>query len=155
MGHGDISLEGARAAAARGELGDWVAQFLSSPGSDNAPLAAELSERLGWWVGPVQVPLDRLLRLAGPPGAPALVTVEDEHWDDRVDEMAEQVEEGWEPPPAVATYREGELHLEDGNHRVESLRQAGEHRAWVVIGFESEDDAAQFDADEVTASEAT
>jgi hypothetical protein len=35
----DYSVESAREAAERDELGEWVARFLASPGSDNAELA--------------------------------------------------------------------------------------------------------------------
>jgi hypothetical protein len=65
------SVEAARAAAERDGLRDWVADFLASPGSDNAPLGAELRERYRWWVGPVELPLDQLNRLAGPPASPS------------------------------------------------------------------------------------
>jgi hypothetical protein len=39
----EYSVEAARKAAERGELDAWVARFLASPGSDNAPLAARPS----------------------------------------------------------------------------------------------------------------
>jgi hypothetical protein len=129
--------ETARAAAQRDRLGDWVAEFLTSPGSDNAPLAHELSERLGWWVGPVEVPIDDLNRLAGPPGAPALREVDDDEWREDVDDLSRRIEAGHEPPPVIASYRDGRLVLEDGNHRVEALRRAGASCAWAVIGFGS------------------
>jgi len=141
------SVEAARAAAERGELGPWVARFLASPGSDNAALAAELSERLEHWIGPVQLPRSRIQRLAGPPEDPVLVPVDDDYWDDRVDDMAERVEgEDWEPAPVIVSYRDGELVLEDGNHRLESLRRAGRHEAWAVVGFQNDADRAAFDA---------
>lgn len=140
------SVEAARRAAERGELGDWVAAFLSSPGSDNAPLAAKLSDPARWWLGPVQLPLDRLHRLAGPPDQPVLCPTDEEEWRDDVDEMKGLVEDGWEPPPVVASYRDGQLVLEDGNHRVESLRRAGARDAWAVIAFEREEDRERFAA---------
>ena len=131
------STDGARAAAERDELEEWVATFLASPGSDNAELAAGLTRKPRWWLGPVQVPLDRLNRLAGPPGHPVLETVDDHEWRDDVDDLAGRVEDGHEPPPVIATHDDGELVLEDGNHRVEALRRAGVDQAWTVIGFES------------------
>jgi hypothetical protein len=135
----DYSVEAARAAADRDELDAWVARFLASPGSDNAPLAAELTEPPRWWLGPVQVPSDQLQRLAGPPDAPALVAVDDDYWRDDVDDMAQRIEDdddGWEPPPVIVTHRDGNLLLEDGNHRVEGLRRAGQHHVWAVIAFD-------------------
>jgi hypothetical protein len=140
----EFSIVAARAAAERDELGDWVARFLASPGSDNAALAAALSEKPLWWLGPVEVPLDRLNRLAGPPGEPVLTAVDDDYWRDDVDDLAQRVEGGAEPPPVIATYQDGQLMLEDGNHRVEALRRAGESQAWTVVGFEDPEERDRF-----------
>jgi hypothetical protein len=142
-GH-EYSVEAARQAAERGQLADWVTRFLASPGSDNAELAVSLADPPRWWLGPLQVPLDRLHRLAGPPDAPVVHVVEEDEWGEEVDELAECVEDAWEPPPVVASYREGQLVLEDGNHRVEGLRRAGRDRAWAVIAFEDRDERDRF-----------
>jgi hypothetical protein len=140
------SVEAARQAAGRGDLRGWVARFLASPGSDNAPLAAELSDRLEHWVGPVQVPVSGIQRLAGPPEDPVLCPVDDDYWDERVPDMAERIEDdGWEPSPVIVSYRDGQLTLEDGNHRLESLRRAGRQDAWAVVGFENEADLIAFE----------
>jgi hypothetical protein len=138
------SVETARAASERGELDRWVADFLASPGSDNAALAAELTEKLKWWVGPQRLPISRLQRLAGPAGDPVLCPVDEDYWDDRVEAMDELAEEGWEPPPVIVAYHGDELVLEDGNHRVESLRRAGKREAWAVVGFERAEDRDRF-----------
>ena len=138
MSEEGFSVESARDAAANDELGAWVIRFLASPGSDNPELGEILSERLRFWVGPLKLPLDELNRLAGPPDAPVLVAVDEDEWPDRVEDMEERVEDGWEPPPVIVSYRNEELVLEDGNHRVESIRRAGENDAWAVVGFEDE-----------------
>jgi hypothetical protein len=132
-----FTVDTARAAAERDELGPWVARFLASPGSDNAPLAHTLTHPPRTWIGPVRLPLDQLHRLAGPSDHPVLVAVDDDDWRDDVDDLGEKVEEGWEPPPAVVTYRDDQLLLEDGNHRVEGLRRAGAPEAWCVVSFDS------------------
>lgn len=133
------TLEGARDAARRDDLAGWVADFLASPGSDNDVLAEQLPRELGWWAGPVQLPIHRLQRLAGPSGDPVLVPVDDDYWDERVDEIGEKAEEGWEPAPVIVAFRgEGDLIVEDGNHRLEGLRRAGREEAWSVVGFETE-----------------
>jgi hypothetical protein len=135
--HQEFSTEAAREAARRDELSEWVAQFLASPGSDNAALAAALTDAPRWWLGPVQVPLAQLNRLAGPPGEPALEPMAEDEWRDDVDDLARRVEDGHEPPPVIASHVDGRLELEDGNHRVEALRRAGEDRAWTIISFET------------------
>ena len=48
-GGDEYSTDAARAAAARDELGDWVADFLRSPGSDNPFLVEILNETPRWW----------------------------------------------------------------------------------------------------------
>jgi hypothetical protein len=136
------SVEAARAAAERDELEDWVAEFLASPGSDNGALAEKLTNRPRWWLGPVEVPLKQLHRLAGPPGEPVLCPIDEDEWRDDVDDLEDKVRDGWDPPPVIASYRDGQLVLEDGNHRVEGLRRGGVREAWTVIGF---DDPAERD----------
>jgi hypothetical protein len=138
------SLDAARAAAARDELGAWVAEFLASPGSDNAELGEELTTELRWWLGPVQIPLNQLHRLAGPRSDAVLCPVDDDYWRDDVNDLAQKVNDGWEPPPVIVSYRDGQLVLEDGNHRVEGVRRSGDRHTWAVIGFEDPEERDRF-----------
>jgi hypothetical protein len=141
-----FTVDTARIAATEGRLAEWVSEFLASPGSDNEVLAEVLPETLACWTGPVELPLDQLQRLAGPADAPVLVPVDDDYWDGRVDDMAARIAEGWEPAPVVVTYKDGgDLEVEDGNHRIESLRRAGRERAWAVVGFADPADRARFE----------
>lgn len=142
----EFSVEGARAAARRDRLGEWVCEFLASPGSDNAALGQKLTQELRWWSGPTELPLDQLHRLAGPPGEPVLCPIDEEDWDDRVAEMGQRAKQGWDPPPVIVASRDGQFVLEDGNHRVESVRQAGRTNTWAVVGFEEEGDRDRFAA---------
>jgi hypothetical protein len=74
-----------------------------------------------------------------------LCPVDDDEWRDDVDDMADKIEEeGWEPAPLIVSVRGGQLVLEDGNHRVEGLRRAGEAEAWAVVGFEAAEDRDAF-----------
>lgn len=144
VGADDFSVEAARAASEKGDLGRWLAEFLASPGSDNAPLADQLLRDYPIWTGPIEVPLDQLNRLAGAPGTPALEVVEEHEWRDDVKDLADKVDDGHVPPPVIATYQDGKLVLEDGNHRVEAIRQAGEPMAWTLIGFVTQHDHDSF-----------
>ena len=141
-----FSVDAARRAAEREALGEWVVEFLASPGSDNAPLGEILSDPPRSWLGPVQLPLDSLHRLAGPPDQPVLCPVSEDEWRDDVYEMRDRIAEGWEPPPVIVTWQRGQLVLEDGNHRVESLRQAGADEAWAIVGFEDPAERDRFEA---------
>ncbi|MGZ8765631.1 MAG: hypothetical protein ACXW2C_08070 [Acidimicrobiia bacterium] len=137
-----FDLGSARRAAERDETALWVGDFLASAGSDNEVLAAALALREHWWVGPLALPVEELVRLAGPEDD-ALVPIDDDAWEDDVCAMEESVEEGWEPPPLLAEHQNGRLLLQDGNHRYEALVRAGAKHAWVLVYF---DDAADRDA---------
>jgi hypothetical protein len=131
-GHRRFSLAAAREAADRGRIAEWVGEFLASRGSDNAALAAGLAQHEHEWWGPVLVPLDELERLAGPE-RDALVPIARDEWQDDVENMADAIEEGWEPPPLIAERQGDRLLLQDGNHRYEALVAEGAHDAWVVV----------------------
>jgi hypothetical protein len=140
----EFTLDSAHRAAEQDDLADWVRRFLSSAGSDNSELGEQLTDRERWWIGPLQLPTGSLHRLAGPSTDPVLVPVDDD-WHDDVEDMAEMVtDDGWQPPPVVVTYRDDQLVLEDGNHRVEALRRAGLDDAWAVIGFDRAEDHHDF-----------
>lgn len=142
----EFSVDSARRARDGGDLDEWVRRFLASPGSDNADLGEQLTEEPRWWIGPLRLPVGSLHRLVGPPDDPVLRAVDDDYWGDDVAEMAEKVGDGWVPPPVVVTYRDDQLVLEDGNHRVEGVRQAGEDSVWAIVGFENAEARDRFDA---------
>jgi hypothetical protein len=138
-----FSIESARLAARRGELDAWVAAFLRSPGSDNAVLAAELDQGKVSWCGPLRLRFDELHRLAGPPDQPTLAPLTD---DDQatVEEMGDSIDDGWDAPPLVVSYRDSQLVVEDGNHRIEGLRRCGFSDYWAVVGFDDDDQRQAF-----------
>ncbi len=139
----DFSLASARAAAARDETALWVGDFLASRGSDNAVLAAALAQKRHWWAGPLRVPLADLERLAGPE-EDVLVPIDERQWEGDVASMEESIEEGWEPPPLLAEFRDGRLLLQDGNHRYEALERDGATHAWVLVYFDDEAERDHF-----------
>jgi hypothetical protein len=125
-------------------LASWVGQFLASPGSDNEVLAAALAERRRWWLGPLRLPIDRIVPLAGPEDEGVLCPIDPEDWESDVEAMEEQLEEGWEPPPLLIEYQDGRLLLQDGNHRRETLERAGVTHCWVIIWFDDPADRVRF-----------
>jgi hypothetical protein len=140
-----FSLSSAFAAAQEDALPLWVGDFLASRGSDNEILAAALSQKRHWWLGPIRLPTEDLVRLAGPEDE-ALVPIDEEEWEDDVDAMEESLESGWHPPPLLVEYQDGKLLLQDGNHRFEALVRAGEEQAWTLVMFESPEDRETFRA---------
>lgn len=139
----EASVDGARAAHERGELDRWVDGFLRSPGSDNEDLADELGSSESFWHGPVELPFDELNRLAGPPDQPALARLHDDDRD-TVEAMTESIDDGWEPAPLIVSRRDGQLVVEDGNHRIEALRRSGHTRYWSVVAFDEREQRDAF-----------
>lgn len=129
----DYTLESAHEAASDDTLATWVAEFLASDGSDNAVLGEQLRDEYPIWFGPVDVPFDRLHRLAGPPEEPTLERLDADDIE-TVEAMEESIDDGWTPPPFVATWQDDHLMLEDGNHRVESLRRSGHDGYPCIVG---------------------
>jgi hypothetical protein len=146
-----FTVSSAFAAAARNELAAWVGDFLASPGSDNAVLAAALAQREHSWYGPLRVPLSALDRLAGPE-PDARCPISPREWEADVGAMEDLVDEGWDPPPLLAEYRDGKLLLQDGNHRSEAMTRSGATDAWVVV-WSDEPWGAPAETDSVRASE--
>jgi hypothetical protein len=136
-----FSLASARAAAAAGETARWVGDYLASRGSDNATLAAGLAARPHQWFGPLRVPLDQLVRLAGPE-PDATCRIDPAEWAHDVEAMESSLTQGWTAPPLLAELRDGQLLLQDGNHRYEALVRAGEQHTWVIVWCD-DDNASQ------------
>lgn len=136
-----FTVRTARDAASTDALGEWVAAFLASDGSDNAELGEQLDADHPIWFGPVQIAFDRLNRLAGPPDHPTLERLDQDDLE-TVESMEESIDDGWAPPPFVATWQDDHLVLEDGNHRVEGVRRAGDDSYWCVVGVRSDDERA-------------
>lgn len=139
-----FSCASAKRAAAEGQLAEWVVDFLSSPGSGNAELAAALAMKGTIYFGPIRFALDRLTPMAGPDGDDVIVPVAKEDWESDVEDMEHSVEEGWHPPPLLVSHHDGLYFLEDGNHRCETLRRAGTTHAWAIILFADEVERDRF-----------
>lgn len=133
-----VSVSSAHRASDRGGLAQWVVDFLSSPGSSNAELAAALALKGTVYYGPIRFPLDRLTPMAGPVGDEVVVPVAKEEWESDVEGMEESIEEGWQPPPLLVSHHDGQFFLEDGNHRCETLRRTGAISAWTILLFSDE-----------------
>ncbi len=143
-GDKEFSLASAHDAADEGRLAQWVVDFLSSAGSDNAKLAASVGFQEPTYLGPMQIELDRLTPMAGPDEDEVVVPIAEEDWESDVREMEHSVDEGWEPPPLLVSHHDGKFLLEDGNHRYETLRRNGSTHAWAILLFTDEAERDRF-----------
>lgn len=134
----EFTVRGARDAAARGELDDWVHEFLTNDGlGANLPMATGLRLQPRWWLGPVRVPLASLKRICGPePDMPYRTTIN--AWHERVSAIMAAATDPEALPPLILQFTDAGLQLCDGNHRHEALRRLGEEAAWAVVWCDTE-----------------
>ena len=140
----EFSFASAQQAADEGKLAEWVVDFLASPGSSNAELAAAIAFSGATYLGPIRFELDRLTPMAGPDKGRVAVPVPREEWESDVEAMEHSIEEGWRPPPLLVSHCDGKYYLEDGNHRYETLRRSGAKHAWTILLFADETERDRF-----------
>jgi ParB-like nuclease family protein len=124
-------------AAVEGRLEEWVHRWLLGAGR-NVPMFRGLSAYRQWWLGPVGVPVQQLIRIVGPePGMPFPRHQHD--WVPRLDGIADSIRGGWDVPPVVAEYRDAGLVVNDGNHRYAAQCRMGCGTVSAIVRFDSED----------------
>ena len=115
----DFSLLAAQKAAASDQL-DAVDLWLSAGWrvGQSRP-AGGLQKQRRWWLGPLEVELDRLSRCCGPePDMEYCVPAE--AWDKHVSRLAAGLMEPTALPPLIVVNDNGALNIRDGNHRYEA-----------------------------------
>ncbi|MGE5675417.1 MAG: hypothetical protein ACM3XM_16325 [Mycobacterium leprae] len=122
--------------AREGRLEEWVHTFLTHAGN-NRPMSDGLRLQERFWIGPLQLPLERMERCCGPePGME--YRMNPDSWEERVGAMVRSMAEGWTPPPLIAQFgADRRLSVRDGNHRHEAVRRAGLSSYWCVIWCDS------------------
>jgi len=131
-----FSLESARELGREGRAEDWIHMFLLGPGNNNA-LSDGLKKAPRYWIGPVEIPLDRLYRCCGPEAG--MEYPEDvELWAKRLQDLSSFLRSGRTVPPLIAEYRSGRLNVRDGGHRLGAFESLGCEKAWTFIWHNSQ-----------------
>jgi hypothetical protein len=95
MNRPDFSTCSAQQAAAAGQLEPWIYGYLQGGAWANRGLLEGLQKQQRWWLGSMEVELDRLSRCCGPePGMEYRVPAD--AWDKRVAALAAGLTD---PPP--------------------------------------------------------
>src|SRR5712671_868243 len=123
--------------AHNGQLEDWIDAFLRAEGN-NIPLADGLKNQKRYWIGPLQLPLKRLVRCCGPEEEMEYrVSLED--WNTKVGSLIEYIQSGGELPPFIVQYRQGIFSLQDGSHRYGAYEKLSRETYWTLIWCDSEE----------------
>lgn len=135
----NFNVHTAREYAEKNKIDEWVHLYLAAGEWANPGLSNGLKLKKRWWVGPLEIPLEQLVRKCGPePEMEYLMPPES--WERRTNHIAMTVTDPLLLPPAIAEYRDGKLVLADGNHRHEGVRRKGWSSLWAWIWFNSEED---------------
>jgi hypothetical protein len=126
-------------AANGGRLDDWVHRYLGGGPWANAALSDGLRRQQRYWIGPLRLPSERLVRCCGPEPEMAY-RVPIEAWHKKVSGIASSLADPMRVPPLILEWRAAILSIRDGNHRHAAMRQAGWSACWVVIWCNSPGD---------------
>lgn len=136
------TLASAREYVMQDRLNKWVQLFLRGDGK-NRRLADGLIENNFRFMTLTSLEIEKLTI---PKGIPQYLTESnDQEWFVYVvNEMINQIKNGWDLPPLIVHYDRAGYHVMDGRHRIEALRKIGKAETEVVIVCNSEEDYQSF-----------
>ncbi|KRE55926.1 hypothetical protein ASL11_34910 [Paenibacillus sp. Soil750] len=85
-----------------------------------------------YYLGPLEVEINRLDRVVGPEQHMEYVENED-WWNYNINQICERIEGGWDMPPLIAENRNGIFSIRDGNHRLGALEKLKKEKYFVII----------------------
>jgi hypothetical protein len=119
-------------AANGGHLDDWVHGYLGGGPWANTGLRDGLRSQPRYWIGPIVLPLARLIRCCGPEPEVEF-RIPAEAWQRKVSGIASNLADPMSVPPLIAEWRSATLSIRDGNHRHAAMGLTGWSTCWVVI----------------------
>jgi hypothetical protein len=147
-----FSVPAVREIAARGRIEEWVQTYLTTkPWANHGLLRGLYKRELLFWWGPLKIELSRLRRYCGPEKDMTFREAR-KVWEARVGRIAASLTEPLAVPPLLVSppegtrppWRELQLDVYDGAHRLEAFRRAGYDAAWCLAALGSEEDRATF-----------
>ncbi|MEF2246479.1 ParB N-terminal domain-containing protein [Paenibacillus sp. IITD108] len=127
----EITLKAAMEYSLNGDIETWIHLFLNGEG-DNVALSEGLKMQKRYYLGPLEVNINRLSRVVGPELHMEYVENED-WWNHNINQICERIEDGWDMPPLIAENRNGILSIRDGNHRLGALEKLKKEKCFVIV----------------------
>jgi hypothetical protein len=135
------TLQSALAAKTQIELESWVHAYLQTDGNNQAfSDGLKLVERQ--YHGPIHLDLNRIQRCCGPEEGMKYPVPKD-GFELRVSNIQKAYRTGFDLPPLIVNFSNGEFTLNDGNHRYEALVREKVQRFPVIFWTTGEDDAKE------------
>lgn len=117
---------------------EWVHHYLNHDGNNKA-LSKGLKKQKRYWIGPIKISLSKLHRCCGYESNMEYKETETV-WHKRINQMSKRIRDGWDAPPLIATYKNGQLSVRDGNHRYEALKKCHKRSCWTIIWYDTKKD---------------
>lgn len=137
------SLGSALEYAEAGRIEEWIHEYLLSDGKNKA-FSDGLSLQKRYYIGPVEFPTSLLCRCCGPEEN-MLYRVNKGGFERKVAALMSSISVGRDLPPIMVNFADGELTLNDGNHRFEAYSRLGMSKCYAIIWMSSERDVAEFE----------
>lgn len=136
------SLESAKAFAEHGKIEDWIHEYLLSDGNNKA-LSDGLSLKRRIYLGPIEFPTELLCRCCGP--EPDMrFRVNAAGFERKVAALMASLSKKDDLPPLMVNYTQGELVLNDGNHRFEARSRLGLPTCHIIVWTSSQEENDEF-----------
>lgn len=130
------TLDSALGAKEGGKLHQWVLDYLNNEGN-NKKLAKILKEGEYIWSDLIEYPFDKLKRVMGYEKEMKFREPRDK-WEKRIDHFVKCIKNGETLPPIIATdYWDG-IHISDGTHRFEALKNQNILKYWTIFYIKNE-----------------
>lgn len=139
-----FDLYSAQAAAQENTLHQWVTAYLKSDQHAPLTLAPGVKRRPRYWLGPLQLPIRYMERIAGPerdiPRRKHPIA-----WEREVARIIRTLTHPEALPPLILHYQPPTLYIVEGSERHEALRRLDELAVWVIIGCDRAADRHDLD----------
>lgn len=125
------SLSSAREFGEQGRIEDWIHEYLLSDGNNKA-LSDGLSLEHRSYIGPIEIGTSLLRRCCGPE-KDMRFRVNAAGFERKVAALMAATAKKDDLPPLIVNYTQGELVLNDGNHRFEARLRLGLEVCHVIV----------------------
>ena len=137
------TLSSARDFAEQGRIEEWVHAYLCGEGH-NKPFSDGLKLCVRYYTAPIALALSKLSRCCGPEEN-MRYRVNEGGFERKVLSLMSSISDGKDLPPIMVNFADGELTLNDGNHRFEAYTRLGIKKCHAIIWMSSERDVAEFE----------
>jgi len=132
----EATVKSAMEYAQQNKVEEWVHEFLCGEGN-NKPFSDGLKLKKRQFTPPALMKLDLLTRIHGPESDMKYRVVGEEHigyFRLKIEEIEQRYAAGnWDMPPLIVQCCDEIYELNDGNHRIEALKNLKIDEYWVIL----------------------